>query len=59
MNAATKKTDRFVAKEQAGVWIVGDRWTMRITSKHNSRIAAEYAARYYNRAWDWAGKQMA
>lgn len=54
MNAATKKTDRFVAKEQAGVWIVGDRWTMRITSKHNSRIAAEYAARYWNRAWDRA-----
>ncbi len=49
MNAT--RTERFVAKEQAGRWIVGDRYSMRVVSRHPGKVAAEYAARYYNREW--------
>lgn len=55
MNAA-KKVERFVAKQDAKGWLVGDRWTMKVTSRHPARTAAEYAARHYNREMDrhWA-----
>jgi len=53
MNATTK-AERYVAKEQAGRWIVGDRYSMRVVSRHPGKAAAEYAARYWNRAWNRA-----
>lgn len=50
------KTERFVAKEDAKGWFMGDRLYMKVASRHPNRFAAEYAARYWNRAWDRAGK---
>lgn len=47
MNGAA--TERFVAKLTEAGWIVGDRWSMRVFSRHATQVAAEYAARYWNR----------
>jgi hypothetical protein len=49
MNATKTKKERFVAKQDAKGWLVGDRWTLLVFSRHNHRVAAEYAARYMNR----------
>ncbi len=52
MNAT--RAERFVAKATEAGWIVGDRWSMRVFSRHASKAAAEYAARYWNREWNRA-----
>lgn len=49
MNTTKTKKERFVAKQDAKGWLVGDRWTLLVFSRHNHQIAAEYAARYMNR----------
>lgn len=48
------KTERYVAKQDAKGWFVGDRWHLKVVSRHPSQAAAEYAANYWNRAWDRA-----
>ncbi len=50
MNATTK-AERYVAKADAKGWLVGDRYSMRVVSRHNSPIAAQYAAKHLNREW--------
>lgn len=52
------KTGRYVARQDAKGWFVGDRFYLKVISRHPGKAAAEYAARYWNRAWDRAGMVM-